>query len=297
MAKSVIVAGVRRTPWEARAEQSGTTSAGEAWIADVLAKHEGKRSVAFEVQWSRQTKEETVARQHRYKAAGIRGLWFFRQHDFPVNVDVPAFRLKFYEVARSFQVMLPSPVYNAEWLSVAERDEPRYWQQTIELSRFVEGALTGRLQFAPALNKILPREVFVARTRCWRCHKTTRVITGLNFAAGKVLPNCPDVECSIHAFDKVAEGGAKIIRQLLPGYLLARHGIGMIKPRDSKTVMSRYISNGCVHCDALQGRFYDYNLGPGELALSVEAYFDEAWATQLPAAPRYLNCWWFDDSF
>jgi len=47
------------------------------WRADVLADRGGQR-VAFEVQWSRQTLAETEARQARYRAAGVRGCWFFR---------------------------------------------------------------------------------------------------------------------------------------------------------------------------------------------------------------------------
>ncbi len=47
------------------------------WRADVLADRNGQR-VAFEVQWSRQTLAETVVRQARYQAAGVRGCWFFR---------------------------------------------------------------------------------------------------------------------------------------------------------------------------------------------------------------------------
>ncbi len=47
------------------------------WRADVLAERGGQR-VAFEVQWSRQTLAETEARQARYRAAAVRGCWFFR---------------------------------------------------------------------------------------------------------------------------------------------------------------------------------------------------------------------------
>lgn len=46
------------------------------WRADVLAERGGQR-VAFEAQWSRQTRAETEARQARYRAGG-RGCWFFR---------------------------------------------------------------------------------------------------------------------------------------------------------------------------------------------------------------------------
>jgi hypothetical protein len=47
------------------------------WRADVLAVRAQQR-IAFEVQWSRQTLAQTLARQVRYRAAGVRGCWFFR---------------------------------------------------------------------------------------------------------------------------------------------------------------------------------------------------------------------------
>jgi len=71
------------------------------WRADVLADRGGQR-VAFEVQWSRQALAETEARQPRYRAAGVRGCWFFRYPprelrrpgsgtDFEARQDLPLF--------------------------------------------------------------------------------------------------------------------------------------------------------------------------------------------------------------
>lgn len=91
LAKRLVVAGVRKTPWTAHAEQSGRAPNGDEWRADVLAE-KGNAKVAFEIQWSQQTDEETMRRQNLYGAAGVRGLWLFRQSKFATSKHIPAFR-------------------------------------------------------------------------------------------------------------------------------------------------------------------------------------------------------------
>lgn len=70
--------------------------------ADILVT-KGKFKVAFEVQWSCQSQQETSMRQQRYASAAVRGLWLFRQHDFPVDQDIPAFRLALNEASGRFR--------------------------------------------------------------------------------------------------------------------------------------------------------------------------------------------------
>ncbi len=45
----------------------------------------------------------------------------------------------------------------------------------------------------------------------------------------------------------------------LPAEAAARVGVGPVKPRFSRTRKGEYLSNGCVHCDALLGDFYLYH--------------------------------------
>lgn len=40
----------------------------------------------------------------------------------------------------------------------------------------------------------------------------------------------------------------------------AHHGIGLIKPRYSRMEGQTYLSSGCIHRDALQGRFFDHEV-------------------------------------
>jgi len=171
LAKRAIVEGLRRTDWSVATEQPGESPGHGSWIADVFAA-QGRKKVAIEVQWSRQVDEETRRRQARYAAAGVRGLWLFRQHDFPVAKDCPAFRLVLDDEGQGFTVKLPSPSYSPSWMRPGEREDPRYWQQSIELSRFVEGALSGRLRFAPALGMTMPVEVLSSSMDRWLMVRT-----------------------------------------------------------------------------------------------------------------------------
>mgnify|MGYP002867031417 CR=1 FL=1 len=219
LAKRVVVEGIKRTEWIAKIEQEGLMPDGERWRADVLAT-KGKAKVAVEIQWSRQDGDETLRRQDRYEEAGVRGLWLLRQHDLPIFADVlPSFRLIFAAKSKAFSVALPSPAYHPKWIKTRDRDESRYWSQTIELSRFAEGAVSGRLRFAPAIGAKLPLEVFTTPTTCQRCGEATKVVTFMTLAASKVLPGHPNILVSLRTLDGIL-GGEEVIGRWLPRNLL-----------------------------------------------------------------------------
>lgn len=290
LAKLTIVEGIRRAGWEARPEQSGTTPEGEEWRADVMAV-KGKARVAFEVQWSRQTPEETHRRQERYAAAGVRGLWLFRHTGFPSTKDTPGFCLLFNAETKTFRVGIRGTGY---W-SPKNASDDSVWRQIADLPAFIEGALTGRLRYAPAIGERMQLAVEAASTPCWRCKKETKVVTGLTFAASRVLPGCEDLDTDIYQFEKLPDG-IKLLGSLLPRDLLRKHGIGTLKPRSSKTEGRAYLSNGCVHCDALQGRFFDHDLvWEGGPVLEVEVELSTELATGLGFANLARQSWWFDE--
>lgn len=295
LAKRIVVEGIRQAGWTPATEAPGDSPGLGAWVADVMAE-KGTAKVAFEVQWSRQDDAETRHRQTRYQSAGVRGLWLFRQHDFPVEKSTPAFRLNFDEQNSRFRVSLPSPSYYPALMSVRDKNEERYWQQSIELSEFVMGALTGRLSFAPALGAAMPLEVFAAPATCWRCGKETNVVMSLVFAANRVFPGHPDIELTIHSFGDFLEDGAGAINALLPPALLKQHGVGALKLRHSKTEGRAYLSNGCVHCDALQGRFFEHELiWESEKLFETEGTFQSAWGTLMEDAEDSVFRWWFNE--
>lgn len=85
-------------------------------------------------------------------------------------------------------------------------------------------------------------QVVAIPERCYGCGGTTRGIVGVlaTRRAGTVF----------REFDEVAVALAEV----LDPEALAIGGIGTIKPRRSRT-RGRYMSNGCVHCDAILGSF------------------------------------------
>lgn len=293
LAKSVVCMAGRRAGWAATSEHSGVTPEGEHWRADALLSREGAQ-VAVEIQWSRQGKSETELRQEKLRASGVRGLWLFRQHDFPVSKTTPAFRLVFDSNNKSFEVLLPSDRYD-EWLTARDASNAGYWGQRIPLERFVEGALQGRLRFAPAISVEMPVEVFAVAVTCWRCHGETRIVTEIRFVPGQIFPRCPDISLSFYEMEEQLYRGAEEAMSMLPRDLLRKHGIGEIKPRSSKAAGARYLSNGCIHCDALQGRFYEHEYAhESELAFETRAVFKTGWAERLESTAALV--WWFDES-
>ena len=88
-AKAQIVLGCQAAGWDVETEARGAE-----WRADVLASR-GRHRVAFEVQLSRQSWEETVARTKRYEQSGIRACWLLRHYPMktPVTKEIPAFHI------------------------------------------------------------------------------------------------------------------------------------------------------------------------------------------------------------
>ena len=94
--KMLVVKQARLAGWEANAEVRGRTRHGEPWIADVLAK-KGSRTLAIEIQWSRQTREETRRRSKRYGDSGASAIWLIRHADPNISLDAYAMAFAVFE--------------------------------------------------------------------------------------------------------------------------------------------------------------------------------------------------------
>lgn len=84
--KMLAVRRARLAGWKASTEVRGKTPSEQPWIADVLAR-KGRRTLAIEVQWSRQTREETRRRSKRYSDSGVSAIWLMRHADAEVSHD------------------------------------------------------------------------------------------------------------------------------------------------------------------------------------------------------------------
>jgi hypothetical protein len=294
LAREAIAKAARRAGWNVSVETPATSGGEDGRKLDVLANREGGKSVAFKVQWGRLPLDEVARYQAMFQAAGIRTLWLMRQQSIPVEKATPAFRLSHDGEANSCVVSFPGPYYHPAFVSSKNSDGPDYWRQHVDLSSFVEAALAGRLRFAPQVGRTLPLDVCVAYTDCWRCKKTTGLVIDLCFAASRVLQGAADVTAKIYDFDDESKGAA-LLMSTLPVETLARHGIGPIKPRYSRTEGQPYLSNGCIHCDALQGRFFDHEGAyDAQPVFSVDVLFDDRWVSHLEDREA-IDKWWFDD--
>ena len=248
LAKSVIAKAVVSAGWEALTESRGADQDGSVWVADVLAT-KGSAKIAFEVQWSKQADNETRIRQERYKRSDVRGLWLLRQEEFESDQDLPAFRLLYNQTSNSFTVEIKFRSYSMSG------------GQQIELSDFVRGCLSRKLRWAPGKNLKVPARFDGVEINCWRCKKPTVVIVGITAEISKVLPAHDDLPFSIYDFgyNKLSRNESlAVLKTIIPHSLYQKGRVGQIKMRYSKTEGNEYMSNGCAHCGALQGRFFDH---------------------------------------
>lgn len=293
-AKNTIAKAVRAAGWEVSTECPGCSPDGEKWVADVMAIKDHRR-VAIEVQWSRQDPEETKRRQERYMHSGVRGLWLMRHLNLLMDKQTPTFRLRYGENASNVTVLMPSPSFDIGWVGNHNKDEPGYWSQEIDLDRFVVGALNGGLKFAPAIGQRMPVSVSTSPALCWRCKKETNIVIGIEFQAGCILPGHRSIRAQIYDFEEIY-GCESFLDTVFPHALLKQHGIGQIKRRFSRTVGGEYLSNGCVHCDALQGRFFDHDYWyEAKPTYTVETELSDSWACQLLNSYDEMFRWWFDE--
>lgn len=294
LAKTIVAKAVRLAGWEVDIEVSGSSPEGESWVADVLATKD-QVTVAIEVQWSRQDQDETKRRQERYTQSGVRGLWLLRYPDLLIERETPTFRLRYDEVLRQFTVMIPSPYFYPGRARGCNKNEPRDWQQEIDLTEFVVGALNKKLRFAPSVGQQVPLMVSTAKITCWRCKQKTRIVLSLMFNVEKVLPRHPNINAKLYDFEGFNDGGA-FLATIFPKNVLLQHKIGPIKHRYSKTTHSRYLSNGCFHCDALQGRFFEHEYGyDAAPTYTVVVNFENRLIDYLKLEEDIFR-WWFDQS-
>ncbi|MEA2246368.1 MAG: hypothetical protein QOH46_897 [Solirubrobacteraceae bacterium] len=82
---------------------------------------------------------------------------------------------------------------------------------------------------------------------CWQCRSKVRAIVGVT-----VDPQLTTDKNGFLSFDAVGEQ----LAAALDRRTLAARRIGELKHRESPGVPGGYLSNGCIECDALIGRFH-----------------------------------------
>lgn len=237
MAKAEVIKACLENGWQAIPEFADTN-----WRADVLAiKNEAK--IAFEIQWSSQTTDETESRQIRYNDSQVRGCWFFRTipkqyreygDDYVAIKEIPFFKIK--KEDDGIFVLFNS--------------------SKIELRNFVSILLKKQIKFCDNYRAKQSQEVeiLIFDTHCWKCHSPQQLYT-----VPKRIKSCCNTDMYLMGelwgdedFDKHTSvySAVKDIIKENPQFK-----IGELKPRYSKTVGGSYKSFGCFHCDAIFGDF------------------------------------------
>jgi len=296
-AKDTIARAAVSAGWDA-ATESRADDLTPAWIADVLCTRSDRSAkVAFEVQWTRQTVEETRRRQSMYRDSGIRALWLMRQQDPPpISKDTPAFRLVLRKDVKEFDVWLPGERYYLT-SAVRMRRTDRDWGQRVALHDFVRGALRGALKFDPLVNCCVDLSIRLAAKTCYKCRKQIRVLDRMTVQGNSRFAGIGTFSFSLSDLEDSYSDAERWIQRELPPARLQQYAVGAIKRRFSRTMNKRYISNGCIHCEALQGKFYEYEVfdnAPTILDARIELTRSFLDACDGAAG---LRRWWFDEKY
>jgi len=243
--KTLVAQAATAVGWTVTAERPGASPEGEDWVADVFCEKGGAK-LALEIQMSPQTDEETIRRQVRYKASGVRGAWFFgaqaRKGTIVFNKETPAFSLR--------------PVVIGEVPKVDRFD--------VSLPEFVKGMLQKRLTWViPRYSR--PSYVEFMEDTCWACKKPVKQVfdhlDGQHAPRDEVLTidtihegRWHEPAYTVPSLSNLIEATHKVISN----EELATQGLNLIGRHDvinGKTTRFPYC-NLCIHCHAPQNNYY-----------------------------------------
>ncbi|MFV0398214.1 MAG: competence protein CoiA [Bacteroidales bacterium] len=239
-AKIDIIEACKVNGWEAIPEFAEAN-----WKADVLAT-QGNKKIAFEVQWSKQTFEETQFRQDRYNQSNVRGCWFFRtapkelrnhDNDLIANKEIPAFK-----IFKNENGNIVSQVNGIQ----------------MPLKSLVISLLNRKFKFCKHIRLKPKQEVTIVffSIDCWKCKKSQHLYT----VERKLLSVCNQ---EFHIMGPMWDGNDidknPQIFEAVKLFIKTKEGehlkIGQLKKRYSKTVQNSYLSHGCFYCDAIWGDY------------------------------------------
>jgi hypothetical protein len=237
-AKLAILQGCADAGYEAEPEWSEG-----CWRADVLAV-QGNRRIAFEVQWSRQTLHDLLARQERYGHEGVRGCWFVRfpprglprtddERDIEARRDLPLFLLQ------------PDPDMGPAVL-LNGRGYP--------LDRFVAALLTGQIHFRRQVEIPAGQPVSLRffEVTCWSCGNVSHACC---LERPAYLSDCGLALALHRRWYATARAALRPeVQRAMWAFLLTDEGlrlrVGTVKPRPTPTRPDPPLSFGCFYCDA-----------------------------------------------
>lgn len=243
--KTLIARAALEAGWTVTTERPGESPAGEAWVADVFCE-KGKAMLALEVQLSPQASDETLRRQLRYKASGVRAAWFFgqraRKGTIAFDQDTPAFKLS----------------------AIVVGDSPTVERFDVDLPLFVIAMLQKRLTWTiPRYSR--PHLVEFIEDVCWACNApvkqvmehmrggslaTAATLAPDDFYEGRWNPSANTVPSISNRLEAIQAD--------ISNDELAAQGLNLIGRKDViNGKPTRFpFCNLCLHCRAPQNNFY-----------------------------------------
>ena len=225
-AKEIVYKACIEEGWYAEPEYSL-----DDCIADIFAT-DGKRKVGFEIQLSKQTKEDTINRHKKYVKHGIKCVWFLKR--FPRN-------------------LFPNKNFCA--FSIFKENDIFFTGidgEKLELDTLVKKMIRREIRFRDKhiyrRNQIA--DIYKFNIECWKCGRQTPVIS-----VNSNYISCCGVD-NFNNMNLTVESLGKTISELQKKRLKELSDIGTIKKRYSKTIGSSYWSNGCKWCGALIGKHF-----------------------------------------
>ena len=280
--KYAAMLAARAAGWEADCEVFSMP--GEPrWVADVLATR-GKARIAIEAQLANVAWGEIVARQQRYRDAGIRGLWLLGQENYPVSKDVPAFQVRSDEDG-CWHVLISPP---KDPHNVCVQKYRGHWAT---LETFINAALTGNLVWSPV--RVLDRvDAIIRATPEIRCQCGERLLLPTSLTVSLEYPGHRNLLWTIDLYQQRRANPA-------PEWLNALVAIFNKDPhRSGGLLATRHTQGRARHfyrCPVCGREIDDIATRRNEISiqrtdLPVKGFLPEA--REATAESQFLNQWW-----
>lgn len=243
--KTLIARAAIEAGWNVTTERPGVSPAGEEWVADVFCE-KGRAKLALEVQLSPQTDEETIRRQLRYMASGVRAAWFFgeraRPGTIPFDKETPAFKLS----------------------AIVVGEPPTVERFDVSLPQFVTAMLQKRLTWTiPRYSR--PHLVQFMEDTCWACKAPVKQVlehmNGDYAGEGAALAPADFYESrwnpSANTVPSISNRLEALQADISNGELAAQ-GLNLVGRKDVVNGKpTRFpFCNLCLHCRAPQNNFH-----------------------------------------
>lgn len=225
--KGLVAKTAKELGWDVTTEWQEKTPTGEQWVADVFCQ-KGKAKVVFEIQLSRQTKKETIARQNRYKDSGVRCAWLASNTVFDSSYISPNKETPFFLISKP--IMGEIPVVDCF---------------NISLDNFIVSLLSGTISW---VEEPWAYDIQYIEDMCWKCKKQNKQVFGYSFGVhynrAKTVPNASTI---LNEIADIADSGEL--------NALGLNSIGEFNELKGNAPNFPFC-NVCFHCGSPQNNYY-----------------------------------------